>query len=710
MSLRPDGAEEDGKDRQVGCKCRRPGHLRKEVSAWCRRDGWGPAAEAAAARRSGRDPRRAPGAGKGSALTPSRAPRPSARPRQAQLRRDVPLGLRGSPAPRLLQHGGQTLRTERDAQEKKCAHPFFFGHVSIFTLVLQPSGRRPRPRRSARPAPSSPDVRDRIRRRRALFAWRRTSPSPDVRDPIRRRRPRRRARAPLARRRRRARAPFAWRRTPSSPDVCDLIRRLRTPDRARPRRRPRPSRLSISGGRRLGRGHLRALHEVSQVLRAHPRQLQAGRLRQHAGGEESLLGVRGQRRPGRSCVGKPEAKLCGDADYYRLHQHLDQILQVTHGMTHTHTHTHTHVVAARHFACPRVFFQVQIYELEEHKIEWWREMYLRETLDPLVHISPDGSVFEAVRSLIRNKIHRLPVMDPPSGNVLYILTHKRILKFLQLSLREMPTPAFMKKTLEEAGVGTYHHVASVRPDTSLMAALSIFTRRRVSALPVVNHLGQVVDIYSKFDVMNLAAEKTYNDLEASVTRALGNRSRRYFEGLVKCHKTETLETIVDRIVKAEVHRLVAVDQESRVVGIVSLSDILQALIRTPAGVLRNQRSFHTPARSDPDRRGGYEPDDGRRRRDLEGNEGVRDAERQLGRDRDGEPGRRCERVEETERERPPVPDADSAGDRHLDVEDNLEREAIVDLERERERSRSSPSPEGDRLHDTEREADCERTG
>lgn len=42
------------------------------------------------------------------------------------------------------------------------------------------------------------------------------------------------------------------------------------------------------------------------------------------------------------------------------------------------------------------------------------------------------SIFEAVHSLIKNKIHRLPVIDPVSGNALYILTHKRILKFLQL--------------------------------------------------------------------------------------------------------------------------------------------------------------------------------------------------------------------------------------------------------------------------------------
>ncbi|PNI28162.1 PRKAG2 isoform 11, partial [Pan troglodytes] len=69
---------------------------------------------------------------------------------------------------------------------------------------------------------------------------------------------------------------------------------------------------------------------------------------------------------------------------------------------------------------------VQIYELEEHKIETWRELYLQETFKPLVNISPDASLFDAVYSLIKNKIHRLPVIDPISGNALYILTHKRI--------------------------------------------------------------------------------------------------------------------------------------------------------------------------------------------------------------------------------------------------------------------------------------------
>uniref|UniRef100_A0AAR2L0Q8 5'-AMP-activated protein kinase subunit gamma-1 n=1 Tax=Pygocentrus nattereri TaxID=42514 RepID=A0AAR2L0Q8_PYGNA len=222
---------------------------------------------------------------------------------------------------------------------------------------------------------------------------------------------------------------------------------------------------------------------------------------------------------------------------------------------------------------------VQIYELEEHKIETWREVYLQDSFKPLVSISPNASLYDAVSSLLKNKIHRLPVIDPLTGNTLYILTHKRILKFLKLFISEMPKPAFLSQTLEELKIGTFENIAMVHSDTPLYTALGIFVDHRVSALPVVDDKGRVVDIYSKFDVINLAAEKTYNNLDITVTKALQHRSQ-YFEGVLTCQAHETLEAIINRLVEAEVHRLVIVDDHEVVKGIVSLSDILQALVLT----------------------------------------------------------------------------------------------------------------------------------
>uniref|UniRef100_UPI00358FCB4A 5'-AMP-activated protein kinase subunit gamma-1-like isoform X1 n=1 Tax=Myxine glutinosa TaxID=7769 RepID=UPI00358FCB4A len=226
---------------------------------------------------------------------------------------------------------------------------------------------------------------------------------------------------------------------------------------------------------------------------------------------------------------------------------------------------------------------VQIYELEEHQIETWRELYLQDSFKPLVSITPEDSLFEAVYSLIKNRIHRLPIIDPVSGNALYIITHKRILRFLHLFISKLPKPWFMRCPLGDLQIGTFTNVATIHTETPIIDALTLFVQRRVSALTVVDDNGKVVDIYSKFDVINLAAEKNYNNLDVSVTQALQHRSP-YFEGVAKCCKSEPLEDIVSRLVHAEVHRLVVVNNEDNVEGIVSLSDVLQALILSPAGV------------------------------------------------------------------------------------------------------------------------------
>nr|XP_013223332.1 5'-AMP-activated protein kinase subunit gamma-3 isoform X3 [Columba livia] len=226
---------------------------------------------------------------------------------------------------------------------------------------------------------------------------------------------------------------------------------------------------------------------------------------------------------------------------------------------------------------------VQIYEVEEHKIETWREVYLQGSFKPLVYISPSHSLFDAVYSLIKHKIHRLPIIEPVSGNVLHILTHKRILKFLHIFGSTIPKPRFLKKTVQELCIGTFRDVAVVLETAPVYTALEIFVDRRVSALPVVNDAGQVVGLYSRFDVIHLAAQKTYNNLDISVREALRQRTV-CLEGVLTCYPHETMEDIIDRIAKEQVHRLVLVDENQYPRGIVSLSDILQALVLTPAGI------------------------------------------------------------------------------------------------------------------------------
>ncbi|XP_029695524.1 5'-AMP-activated protein kinase subunit gamma-1 isoform X6 [Takifugu rubripes] len=203
--------------------------------------------------------------------------------------------------------------------------------------------------------------------------------------------------------------------------------------------------------------------------------------------------------------------------------------------------------------------KVQMFELESHKIETWRDVYLQCSRHFLISISPQASLFDAIYSLLKYKIHRLPVIDPESGNVLHILTHKRILRFLHIFGKKIPKPAFVGKQIQKLGIGTFTNIATVQQTATLYDALSIFVDRRVSALPVVNEKGKVVALYSRFDVINLAAQRTYNHLDMTMQEAIRRRVG-FVEGVIKCYPDETLDTIIERIVNAKVHRLVLVDR------------------------------------------------------------------------------------------------------------------------------------------------------
>lgn len=72
---------------------------------------------------------------------------------------------------------------------------------------------------------------------------------------------------------------------------------------------------------------------------------------------------------------------------------------------------------------------------------------LKDEVRPLISIRPDESLYVAIRSLIHHKIHRLPVIDPATGNVLYIVTHKRILKFLYLYVSKTLQTLFISFSL-----------------------------------------------------------------------------------------------------------------------------------------------------------------------------------------------------------------------------------------------------------------------
>lgn len=191
---------------------------------------------------------------------------------------------------------------------------------------------------------------------------------------------------------------------------------------------------------------------------------------------------------------------------------------------------------------------IEMEAFEEQRLADWKG--ITEHTDDLICVPPDASLFEAVTSLIENKIHRLPVIDPSDGNVLYILNQKPLLRFLFNCVPNLGKSKYLNKSVTEANVGTYHNIQIAKEDTTIIEALNRFVKDRISALPIVDSDGRLISLYSKFDVINLAAEKTYEDLEVTLKEATNYKSFK-FDGVQNCKGSESVLAVIEKLVRAD---------------------------------------------------------------------------------------------------------------------------------------------------------------
>lgn len=226
-------------------------------------------------------------------------------------------------------------------------------------------------------------------------------------------------------------------------------------------------------------------------------------------------------------------------------------------------------------------------DMNNETIEEWCQQ-LEKDKHAFIGLDTDESLFVALDRLLRHKVHRLPLMNSSTGDPLYILTHKRLLRYLFIYIYDLPTPPFMFLTLAEAKIGTFTELSTVTTQTKLLVALKLFTEKRISALPIVDEKGRLENLYSKFDVIHLAANQTA-DPEMTMLEAMEKRPN-VFSGVVSCRLNESIATVSERIARHEVHRLVVVDDENKVIGIVSLSDLLKYLIFRPTISSRSSSS------------------------------------------------------------------------------------------------------------------------
>ncbi len=154
--------------------------------------------------------------------------------------------------------------------------------------------------------------------------------------------------------------------------------------------------------------------------------------------------------------------------------------------------------------------------------------------------------------------------------------HARLRESGQLTVREIMTP----------------DIITVAPDTSLSDAARILVEKRISGLPVTADDGKLVGVVTEADFLCAMGIPCHHPTH-SVWQTLENMFRHpprttdmpskvgdiMIEQVVSINQNKTLQDIIEQMKKHHIKRIIVTDDQDRVSGIVTRSNLVQVLFQ-----------------------------------------------------------------------------------------------------------------------------------
>lgn len=181
--------------------------------------------------------------------------------------------------------------------------------------------------------------------------------------------------------------------------------------------------------------------------------------------------------------------------------------------------------------------------------------------------------------MLKTRARRIPLVDVDDETgkewVVSVITQYRILKFIAVN-NEHNTVLF-KKTVRELNLGTYSKLATTRMSNSVLDVIHQLVERNISCVPVVDNENRLLNVFEAVDIIPCIKGGAYEELNGSVGDALCKRPEDS-PGIYTCSEHDRLGAVFDTIRKSRVHRLIIVDDDNKLKGVLSLSDILEYVL------------------------------------------------------------------------------------------------------------------------------------
>lgn len=203
-----------------------------------------------------------------------------------------------------------------------------------------------------------------------------------------------------------------------------------------------------------------------------------------------------------------------------------------------------------------------------------------------VRVRPELPLRDAVELLVGRDYRALPVVDP-ADHLLGIVTNTDLVERgglrARVDLLGAVTTEQLAAELAALEVGkTVGHVmtrsvVTVGPQTSLADAAHLMVTRRLKRLPVVDQDGRLLGMVSRSDLLRTRAEAypvPWTEMTPPRGQTIGHVMR---TDVPVVARNAPLPEVLDAVVSTRLNRAIVVDEERRVVGLVSDAELLRRL-------------------------------------------------------------------------------------------------------------------------------------
>lgn len=210
----------------------------------------------------------------------------------------------------------------------------------------------------------------------------------------------------------------------------------------------------------------------------------------------------------------------------------------------------------------------------------------------VVTVEPAMPIRQVVELMLGKTYRALPVVD--GGRLVGIVTNSDLVQRGGLEVRLDLLQSLERPEVQEAlerlsalgrtaGEAMTRGPVTVTPETTLPEAAETMARRRLKRLPVVDPEGRLVGLVSRLDLLRAAAAGSAGaaaaapepcDLGLSRDEPLAKVMRR---DLPVVHPGTPLPEVFQAVIATRLHRAFVVDDEGRVVGLVSDAELLERL-------------------------------------------------------------------------------------------------------------------------------------